>query len=132
MFLKRINPNTREVEFQTIAADLGFSPNVIGVQKKNDHWMVAMEDLGEMNLADYYGTDPSDIPEWIWDAIRAMVRTLLGEGIEYRDITAYNFILKGDDVFMIDFGDAREREDELDPFVEKFLNGKNSWNPDYK
>lgn len=132
MFLKRIKPNTMEVAFQSVAADLGFAPRILGVEKKSDYWTVGMEHLHEMSLADYYGTDPADIPNWIWDEIRSMVNTMLNKGIEYRDITGYNFIKKGDKVYMIDFGDARMKQDKLDWFVQEFLNGENSWNPDYK
>jgi len=132
MFLKRIPPNTMEVAYQNVAADLGFAPKILGVQKKNDHWMVGMEDLKAMSIADYYGTDPEAVPEWIWVEIRKMVTVLLNNGIEYRDITGYNFIQKVDKIYMIDFGDARLKTDKLDWFVKEFLEGENSWNPDYK
>ena len=132
MFLKRIPPNTMEVAFQTVAADLGFAPKILGVEKKNSHWTIGMEDLGEMNLADMYGTDPKEVPEWIWNQIRNMISTLLNNGIEYRDITGYNFIKKGDKIYMVDFGDARLKMNHLNWFVAEFLAGENSWNPDYK
>jgi len=111
---------------------LGFAPRILGVEKKTQHWTIGMEDLEEMTLADLYGTDPDEIPNWIWDEIRKMVRTLLNTGIEYRDITGYNFIKKGDKIYMLDFGDARMKTDKLDWFVKEFLDGENSWNPDYK
>ena len=93
-----------------------------------------MEDLNAPCLADVYGEDPDDIPTWIWDQIRMMVRTLINEeGIEYPDITPYNFIEKDNKVYMIDFGDAKYLEyNNISWFVQEFIDGENSWNPDYK
>ena len=92
-----------------------------------------MEDLEEMCLADRYGDDPAKIPKWIWDEIRRMLLILLNaEGIEYIDITPYNFIQKDDKIYVIDFGDAKYTDGEVDWFLQEFLDGENSWNPDYK
>jgi serine/threonine-protein kinase RIO1 len=93
-----------------------------------------MEDLNAPCLADVYGEDPEDIPAWIWEQIRMMVRTLIDEeGIEYPDITPYNFIEKDNKVYMIDFGDAKYLEyNNISWFVQEFIDGENSWNPDYK
>lgn len=132
MFLKRVKPNTMEVVFQNAAAELGFAPRILGVEKKTDYWTIGMEYVGDMSLADEFGTDPKNIPLWIWDEIRNMVRTLIKIGIEYRDITGYNFMKNGDKIYMVDFGDARMFVDNADWFVQEFLDGENSWNPDYK
>ena len=94
-----------------------------------------MEDLDELSLADRYGDDPSEIPLWIWAEIRTMLSTLLNEeGIEYVDITPYNFIEKDNRIYIIDFGDARYTHGMglTDWFLNEFLEGENSWNPDYK
>ena len=93
-----------------------------------------MENLNSDCLADVYGEDPADVPKWIWNQIRIMVKTLLDEeGIEYPDITPYNFIQKGNRVYMVDFGDARYVNNEpISWFVEEFIQGENYWNPDYK
>lgn len=92
-----------------------------------------MEDLQEECLANTYGEDPEDIPEWIWDEIRRMLTVLLQEeGIEYVDITPYNFIEKDGKVYVIDFGDAKYTSGETNWFLQEFIDGENSWNPDYK
>ena len=133
MYYKVIKPDTLEVELQEIAARHGFSPQVLNVVRTADKWILAMEDVEEGCLADHYGDDPEDIPEWIWDEIRRMVRHLYeDEGIEYIDITPYNFIEKEGRIYMIDFGDAKYTGDEKDWFLNEFLDGENSWNPDYK
>jgi tRNA A-37 threonylcarbamoyl transferase component Bud32 len=92
-----------------------------------------MEDLEADCLANVYGENPDDIPMWIWDEIRMMVKTLLDEeGIEYLDITPYNFIEKDKRIYMIDFGDAKYVDGETNWFLQEFIDGENYWNPDYK
>lgn len=65
-----------------------------------------------------------------------MVRTLFEEeGIEYIDITPYNFLENEGELYMIDFGDARyiPTNIEMDWFLKEFLeDGVNSWNPDFR
>ena len=124
-----------EIEIQNIASKYKFSPPVSSLEKVGDKWFIKMKDLKSPCLADVYGEDPSEIPEWIWTDIREMVSVLLEqEGIEYRDITSYNFIEKNGKVYMIDFGHAKyvDLTGKIDWFVEEFIDGENKWNPDYK
>jgi tRNA A-37 threonylcarbamoyl transferase component Bud32 len=135
MFIKKVSKETsdNEAELQSIAARYGFSPKVISISKVDDACFIVMEDLQAECLADVYGEDPDNIPKWIWNEIRIMVKTLLDEeGIEYPDITPYNFIEKDNRVYMIDFGDAKYVEGENNWFVQEFIDGENYWNPDYK
>jgi tRNA A-37 threonylcarbamoyl transferase component Bud32 len=134
MYRKSVYPGSREVELQMEAASLGFAPRILAVEKDENEWIIVMEDIEADCLADVYGEDPEDIPEWIWDDIRLIVSTLLTEkSIEYIDITPYNFIEKDGRVYIIDFGDAKyEDADETNWFLLEFINGENSWNPDYK
>lgn len=132
MFIKDIDSET-EIEFQNIAAEYDFCPRIIKTEKHGDRIRIYMEDIEEEPLVVTYGEDADNIPEWIWNEIRFMVRTLYEEeGIEYVDITPYNFIEKDDRIYMIDFGDAKYKEGESDWFLNEFLDGENSWNPDYK
>ena len=136
MFVKEIwaGDSESEIEFQNIAAKYDFCPKILKTEKHGDRVRIYMENLDEEPLASTYGDDPDDIPKWIWDEIRHMVTTLYEEeGIEYRDITPYNFIEKDGRVYMIDFGDAKYSNHEpVDWFLGEFLDGENSWNPDYK
>lgn len=136
-FRKYVLPHAvdKEEELQTISASYGFSPQIIRSKfdEERGTCYIEMEDLEEMCLADRYGDDPANIPEWIWDEIRRMLLILLNaEGIEYIDITPYNFIQKDDKIYVIDFGDAKYMDGEIDWFLQEFLDGENSWNPDYK
>jgi tRNA A-37 threonylcarbamoyl transferase component Bud32 len=132
---------TREIEMQEISANYGFSPKIIHSNITyadiNNKYIghITMEHLGEMCLADQYGENPSNIPKIIWDQIRTMLRILYNEeGIEYIDITGYNFIEKKGKVYIIDFGDAiyTRKDREMNWFLSYFLGGHNGWNPDFK
>lgn len=92
-----------------------------------------MEDLNAECLADVYGENPENIPTWIWNEIRSIITILFNEeGIEYVDITPYNFIEKDNRIYIIDFGDAKYTDGQVNWFLSEFLDGENSWNPDYK
>jgi len=135
MFYKEIPARSNEVELQRISSKYGFSPVIVGVTRIGNKDLVCMEDLEADCLADVYGEDPLYVPNWIWDEIRTMVTTLYEhEGIEYVDITPYNFIEKDNRVYMIDFGDAKyaQRDVPINWFLQEFIDGENSWNPDYK
>ena len=137
MYIKEVDPITgeSEIELQMIAAGYGFSPKIAEVEYYDDTCKISMEHMEAECLANIYGDDPEEIPAWIWDQIRRMVTTLYEqEGIEYVDITPYNFIEKDDRIYMIDFGDARytDKNKAVDWFLREFMEGENSWNPDYK
>ncbi len=136
MFVKQVCTTTseNEVELQTIAARRGFSPKILNTSTQDNVCLIFMENLDAECLADVYGENPDDIPKWIWDRIRFMVKTLLEEeGIEYPDITPYNFIEKNNRVYMIDFGDAKYvNNEDISWFIYEFIEGENYWNPDYK
>lgn len=132
MFIKVVDEETGEleVELQTIASKYGFAPVVRNTEIVNGKMIITMDHLGEENLDDTYG---DEIPEEVWDEIRRIVRVLYEEeGIEYVDITPYNFIEKDGKIYVIDFGDAKYTDGEPNWFLIEFLDGENSWNPDYK
>jgi tRNA A-37 threonylcarbamoyl transferase component Bud32 len=131
---------TREIEMQEIAATYGFSPKIINSKitynKEDGKYIgnITMENIFAMNIADKYGEDPVNIPKLIWDQIRTILKILYyEEGIEYIDITGYNFIEKNGKVYVIDFGDAlyTKKDKELNWFLNYFLAGHNGWNPDF-
>lgn len=85
-----------------------------------------------MTIADMYGEDADDVPERIFESIREIVQELTDIGIEFVDITGYNFILGDDEeVYVIDFEHAKEVKEDLDPFLQNFLEGEYSWNPEF-
>ena len=84
-FVKVVDPSMieNEVELQRVAIMYGYSPQIISVTSDE----IYMEDLEAPCLADIYGEDASDIPEWIWESIRTMLGSLYRyEDIEYTDL----------------------------------------------
>ena len=124
-----------EIELQNIASSYEFSPKIYSTKFEKEKCIIEMENLEEMCLADKYGEKAEDIPEYFWDQIRVIIETLYTEcNIEYIDITPYNFIEKDDKVYIIDFGHAyySGKDGRVDWFFNKFLNGYNGWNPEFK
>jgi tRNA A-37 threonylcarbamoyl transferase component Bud32 len=131
----------KEIEIQQIASTYGFCPKIISYDikynPKDNKYIgnITMENLDEMCLADKYGEDAENIPKIIWDQIRTIVKILYYEkGIEYIDITGYNFIEIYGKVYIIDFGDAiyTKKGDKMNWFLREFLDGYNNFNPDFK
>ena len=130
----------KEVELQKIASSYGFAPKIIDVSCDTESCEINMEDLGKENtLVEIYGEQAEDVPENIWGQIRAILSILYyRENIEYVDVTPYNFILVDNKVYIIDFGHARKRDneyeeldEEINYFLEDFLNGVNEWNDEF-
>ena len=94
-----------------------------------------MENLNEFCLAYKYGEEPKHISNEIWIQIFNIISILYErEGIEYIDITPYNFIEKKGKVYIIDFGDASyvKKDKEINWFLKEFMDGTKEWNPDFK
>ena len=138
MVFKKVVSSSLEIELQRISAGYGWTPNVVAVDGLN----VVMDSVDGLSLYDKYGDSPSDIPEWIWSEIFRILTILYEcEGIEYVDITSYNFMLETETnkVWIIDFGDAYysnvvKTEEERKPinwFLREVLDGEKSWNPDF-
>lgn len=126
-----------EINLQQIASSYGFVPKIIKVDKDSTNYFITMENLNSMCLADKYGEEPNDIPDYFWDQMRCIVKILyIREGIEYIDITPYNFIELGDKIYLIDFGHARlkNKSKPINWFLKKFITSDsfNEYNPDFK
>ena len=103
---------------------------------------LTMEKIEGSNLSDFYGEESHNISNKLFDKVRYIVKKLYDNNIIYPDITGYNFIQDKDgNIFIIDFEHAKfrfykdnindEREYKED-FVDKFINGLNKWNPEFK
>jgi len=124
-----------EVELQIVAYKYKFTPKIYDVSYQKDEAVISMENLNEMCIADKYGEDPKNIPKEYWNQIRKILETLLyEEGIEYIDITPYNFIEKENKIYIIDFGDAyyTTKRKGINWFLQDVLDGHEGWNPDFK
>ena len=125
-----------EIELQKIASsNYDFVPKIINTTFEDDKCVIEMENLEASNLADIYGENIEDIPDHVWNSIRIILKILLEEeGIEYVDITPYNFIEKDGKVYIIDFGHAYYTDlVDIDPFLNDVLyKNLKSWNRDFK
>jgi tRNA A-37 threonylcarbamoyl transferase component Bud32 len=125
-----------EIELQQISAKRGLSPKIIDYTYNEKGCIINMENLNEMCIADKYGDLPEHISKDIWRQIHDIIEYLYEtEGIEYIDITPYNFIEKEGQVYIIDFGHAKYTNDNqnVNWFLNEFINDRiKQWNPDFK
>ena len=120
----------KEVMLQRKAAELGLSPKVLDTDFET---YIEMEDLEQMCLADMYGESIDCMPHIIKKGIyEILTRLYLECDIEYIDVTPYNFIETDDQLWIIDFGDAREAPKKSYFLKELFTNRKLTvWNSDF-
>jgi tRNA A-37 threonylcarbamoyl transferase component Bud32 len=122
-----------EIELQQVASKHGFTPKIHNTIFTETQCIVTMDKIDNMCLADSYGDKPDDLPQHLWEEIRNIVNKLyVEEGIEYVDITPYNFIEVDGKIYIIDFGDAYYKgASPRNWFHKDFLEGTNAWNPDF-
>ena len=113
------------------------TPSILSYDEETK--VMKMSKMPFSNVADYYGDNDDETPISIYDKIREIIKKLHDSGICYPDITGYNFLQEEErnenvNIWVIDFGHAYVKSpDQLDdPFVIKFLNGYNGWNPNFK
>lgn len=129
----------REIMLQKISSSYGFTPKILSTYCDDKYYYIEMENLNSMCVADKYGEEPEDIPKQYWKQMKNIIQILYKkEGIEYIDITPYNFIEKNDKVYLIDFGHAYLSDKTLNEpqnwFLKDFLSNKKfmEFNPDFK
>jgi tRNA A-37 threonylcarbamoyl transferase component Bud32 len=82
--------------------NLDFVPKIIKVDI--DEIKIVMEYIEGMNIADKYGEDINEVPEYILIQIMEILKKLYNYGIIYPDITGYNFIEdKNLKIWIVDF-----------------------------
>jgi len=133
MFTKVVD-SPLEIELQDIAATYGFAPRI----HHADGNVVQMDRIKGLCLADVYTDDPKNVPDWIWKEIHRILAVLFEcEGIEYIDITSYNFVLEieSNKLWIIDFGHAyytKSTDGKAENwFLRNVLEGEKSWNVDF-
>jgi len=136
MFTKVIE-DPLEAELQDIAASYGFAPKIHSIINN----VVTMDSVDGMCLADLYTDDPFKLPDRVWSEVERILAILFErEGIEYIDITSYNFMEdKEGKIWIIDFGDAyytpkEKGEPASNWFLRHILAGDfgKAWNPDFE
>lgn len=140
VYVKSVDENEMKMhqKIQKILPDL--SPKIYDIRVLQingiEKFEITMEKLPGDTIANYFGEENGKLPEYLWEQIRNIIKTLLDNGIEYIDVTSYNFIYDdiSDIVRIIDFGsngvfNKTERTIE-NWYLEELLNGLSEWNPD--
>ena len=132
MFIKE-GVEEKEYEIHKKVYELGIVnvPRIHSYEKKR----LIMERITNDCLSNIYGENISEIPKIKLIKVREIIRLLYENGIEYPDITGYNFMEdKNGDIWIIDFGHANfiDKKWKVDPFIIDFINGENDWNPEFK
>jgi RIO-like serine/threonine protein kinase len=119
----------KEVRLQRISAGLGLSPSI---RNTDNRTFMEMDNAGKC-LADIYGDDAEDLPNPIREQVYTIIFTLYQNGIQYIDVTSYNFTEKDGQVWIIDFGHANTHK-RLCPYLRKMFNEGylHEWNADFK
>lgn len=120
----------REARLQQMSAALGLSPAVLKTDNKT---FIEMEMVDDMALAYKYGYDVDELPNNVRQQVYDLVFTLYQHGIQYVDITPYNFIEHDGKVWIIDFGHASNRK-RLVPYLRRLFNEGylHEWNADFR
>jgi serine/threonine protein kinase len=119
-----------EESLQRDAAQLGVAPAIHSTISHNGSPVLLMKRVEGMSLADFYGED--DVPYTVWRQIREILQRLWNLGIEYVDITPYNFMIEPESgkLWVVDFGHARRIP--MCGALRGILNGGSAWNAEYR
>jgi tRNA A-37 threonylcarbamoyl transferase component Bud32 len=131
VYYTKENVSLKEYKIHAYVYDLGIVniPKIVHYNKKTKQMI--MVKVGEMSVADFYGSLAADITAEMFARIRTIIQTLYDHHILYIDITGYNFVESGNKLWILDFEHARYNAKRKNTFVERFLGGANEWNPDF-
>lgn len=123
--------SANEIQLHSRVARLGLAPPI--VETDNATFMV-MEQIPAMNLADYYTPSIRRLPHYVREQIVAILEAMyVIEGIQYVDITPYNFIEYNGKVWVVDFEHAYDDDQPLHPVLSHILTTHRlKWNKDFK
>jgi len=108
-----------------------FWVNSYSLESKFSTCYVLMERLNAMSIADFYGENPEDVPDFVWQQIWEILRVLKFNNLIYNDITPYNFMIDDDgNVYVIDFEHVTENHNSKS-IISEYVDVK-KWNPDFK
>lgn len=125
----------QEYAMHQVGESLGHAPRIVSYDASSKSLITVL--VKPMCIADMYGDKATDVPAYIWPKIKAIVKDLYKHGLEYVDITGYNFIEDSEQrVWIIDFGHCISVKPKHKPnaFVRKFISDTSfqEWNPDFR
>ena len=95
---------------------------------------MAMARVGIMNVSDVYGENAKDVPNNVFKSISTIIKKLIANGIEYPDLTGYNFVEdSNDEVWIIDFEHSKlkDNKDIKNEAILRVCRGEKKWNEDF-
>lgn len=132
-YFTKQNVSEKEYKIQSIL----YNTNIVNVPRPysydNNTKELKMRNIPNLSIADTYGEEFHKVPQNISEQIRNIISTLYQYGLEYPDITGYNFIEYQNKIWIVDFEHAQFNNDraKYDPFILEFIKGANSWNPQF-
>jgi len=137
MYYVKHNVEHREYFMQKYVHQLNIVnvPQIIEYDEANR--IMVMLKVGKNNLSHNYGEYATDVPSELFDKVVKIVRTLVLHGIEYPDLTGYNFVQDKntyDKIWIIDFEHAAlvPLKEITNIHIINICNGKQLWNPDFR
>jgi tRNA A-37 threonylcarbamoyl transferase component Bud32 len=92
--------------------------------------------IDDLNIADTWSDNAQEVPDNQYEQIVHTVCSLRNNGIEYPDITGYNFIYHDEIMWIVDFEHAKLTTKISDPFINLFckwkISDKKQWNPRFR
>ena len=107
---KSVNMLLKEVVFQKQAAKHGIAPQI--KETNEEHKYIVMEKL-DKNLFDIVKKNKGEIPDTVQRKIVSVIKKMDGTGVFHGDPNPANFMLKGNSMYMIDYGFAKDIDDKL-------------------
>ena len=105
-------------------------PRIYSYDKKTK--TMVMQKIHNMTISDYYGENAEDVPSEVMSEIQEEMRKLYAYGVNYSDITGYNFIKHNNKIYVIDFEHATySNKNVQNSFMENFINGLCEWNQEF-
>lgn len=110
-------------------------PEIIEYDEANK--IMVMMRVGKNNLSHNYGENATDVPDELFNEVVKIVRNLVLHGIEYPDLTGYNFVEDKNTygkIWIIDFEHAALAlsKEITNIHIINICNGKQLWNPDFR
>jgi len=107
---KSVNMLLKEVVFQKQAAKHDIAPQI--KETNEEHKYIVMEKL-DKNLFDIVKKNQGAIPDTVQRKIVSVIKKMDGTGVFHGDPNPANFMLKGNSMYMIDYGFAKDIDDKL-------------------
>lgn len=132
------NVSFHEYYMHSLVYDLSSKTTILSVPKIIEYNSIKktliMEKIDADNISNIYGESLNKVPTEIVNKVRKIIEFLNNNGVIYPDITGYNFIFYENKIWMIDFEHSYFDgfENRNYEFIELFIKGHSTWNPEFQ